>query len=286
MYVARVSKLYKTYNKLMHPVKALNGISFSIEKGSTVGLVGPNGAGKSTLIKIMVSLLSPDSGHVHLRIKKPVGYVEEEPVFLDLNVYENIMYLAELHRIPGEKIKVLLKKFGLINKRREYPNNLSHGQKKRLALLRAIIHQPEFLILDEPFSGLDPSMTLWMRDFIEDIKKRGKTIFISSHILSHLMPICDRIIFMDHGKILLDYRLKKMPLFRIFFKGEIPKDIEAEKVDDNSLLIKCEREEIPQIVEILVKNKIKIYEIRPEGIEEIYERLYGGGKNEWYFHTS
>ncbi len=276
MYIARVNKLYKTYNKLIHPVKALNGISFSIEKGSTVGLVGPNGAGKSTLIKIMVGLLSPDSGYVHLKIKKPVGYVEEEPVFLDLNVYENIMYLSELHGIPDEKIKVLFKKFGLINKVREYPNNLSHGQKKRLALLRAIVHQPEFLILDEPFSGLDPSMTLWMRDFIEDIKDRKKTILISSHILSHLMPICDRIIFMDHGKILLDYRLKKTPLFRIFFEGEIPNDIEAEEVDNHSLLIKCEREEIPQIVEVLVKNKVKIYEIRPEGIEEIYKRLYRG----------
>ncbi len=278
MFIAKVSNLHKTYNKLMHPVKALNGVSFSIEKGSTVGLVGPNGAGKSTLIKIMVGLLSPDSGYVSVKTKKPLGYVEEEPAFLDLSVYENIMYLAELHGISNERIERLFKNFGLVNKKREYPGNLSHGQKKRLALLRAIIHQPEFLILDEPFSGLDPSMALWMRNLILDIKKRGKTIFISSHILSHLMPICDRIIFMAHGKILLDYRMEKTPLFRIFFREEIPEDIEVEEVKDNSLVIRCEREKIPQIVETLVKNRVKIYEIRPEGIEEIYERLYRGDK--------
>jgi len=280
MFIAEVSNLHKTYNNLLHPVKALNGVSFTLEKGSTIGLVGPNGAGKSTLIKIMAGLLFPDSGYVKLRTKKPLGYVEEEPVFLDLNVYENIMYFAELHGISREKIEPLLKNFGLAEKKKEYPVNLSHGQKKRLALLRAILHQPEFLILDEPFSGLDPSMALWMRNLILSVKKGGKTIFISSHILSHLMPICDRIIFMNGGKILMDYTMKNKPLFRIFYKGKIPKDIEAEEVKDNSLLIRCERERIPEIVEILVKNKVKIYEIRPEGIEEIYEKLYRGGKNE------
>ena len=148
-----------------------------------MGLVGPNGAGKSTLVKIMAGLLYPDSGKVYLHVNPPIGYVQEEPTFLDTTVYKNIVYIAELNDIPHSEMEPLFEKFGLSDKKDKLPSELSHGQRKRLALLRALLYKPEFLILDEPFSGLDPSVALWIKKLIQKLKKEKVTLFISSHNL-------------------------------------------------------------------------------------------------------
>ncbi len=183
MEAVKVANIKKTYSRWLRPVKALRGVSFKIEKGTSVGLVGPNGAGKSTLVKIMAGLLYPDSGKVYLHVNPPIGYVQEEPTFLDTTVYKNIVYIAELNDIPHSEMEPLFEKFGLSDKKDKLPSELSHGQRKRLALLRALLYKPEFLILDEPFSGLDPSVALWIKKLIQKLKKEKVTLFISSHNL-------------------------------------------------------------------------------------------------------
>ncbi len=274
--VVKVVNVEKTYSRFIKPVKALRGISFDIMKGTSVGLVGPNGAGKSTLIRIMVGLLNPDKGKVYIKSKKPIGYVEEEPTFFNLPVYENLLYIAELKGISEVKVEKYIKKFELDSKRKNIPSELSHGQRKRLALLRALLYDPGILILDEPFSGLDPSISLWMRDMILSLKRKNVTLFISSHNLAYLLPIVDRVLFIRDGILIYEYFPEKEFLVKIIFEGRLPEDLDCEDVKENKAIIKTRKIEIPEIVEKLVKNGVRIYEISPVGIEEIYEKLYRG----------
>ena len=280
MEAVKVINIKKTYSRLLHKVKALRGVSFEIEKGTSVGLVGPNGAGKSTLVKIMSGLLYPDSGKVYLHLKQPIGYVQEEPTFLDTTVYENIMYVAELNDIPYSEVDTLFEKFGLSEKKNKLPSELSHGQKKRLALLRALLPKPEFLILDEPFSGLDPSVALWMKRLILKLKEEKATLFISSHNLPYLMPIVDDVIFINNGKIIHRYPLHREYLIKVVFEGRWPESVETEEIYSNKAILKVKREKIPELIEKLVSNNVKLYEFSPAGLEEVYEKIYGGGYSE------
>ncbi len=281
MEAVKVVEIKKTYSRLLRKVNALRGVSFEIEKGTSVGLVGPNGAGKSTLVKIMTGLLYPDSGKVYLNLKQPIGYVQEEPTFLDTTVYKNIAYIAELNNIPYSEMETLFEKFGLSEKKNKLPSELSHGQKKRLALLRALLHNPEFLILDEPFSGLDPSVALWMKRLIQRLKKEKKvTLFISSHNLPYLMPIVDNVIFINKGKIIHRYPLRRKYLIKVVFEGNWPESVETEEISGNKAILKVRREKIPELIEKLVRNNVKLYEFSPAGLEEIYEKIYGGGYSE------
>ncbi len=274
--IIKVKNIEKTYSKFLRPVKALKGISFELKKGVSVGLVGPNGAGKSTLIKIMVGVLNADKGEVHIKTSKPIGYVEEEPNFLDTTVFKNIKYIGELTGVPLEKINKYLKYFDLYSKKNNLPSELSHGQKKRLALLRALIYDPEIMILDEPFSGLDPSISLWMKKEILNLKRKKVTMFISSHNLSYLLPLVDTVLFIKNGKIIYTYNPSEKILIKVIFKGNLPKNIEVEEISKNKALFKIEKEKIPELVENLIENNVKIYEVSPAGLEEIYEKIYGG----------
>ncbi|AGB04621.1 ABC-type multidrug transport system, ATPase component [Aciduliprofundum sp. MAR08-339] len=280
MNLLQVKNLKKTYSKWRHPVRALRGVSFSIERGEVVGLVGPNGAGKSTLIKIIVGFLREDGGRVELRTKKPIGYVQEYPTFFDSSVELNLKYIAELTDVPVENVYSLIEKFGLHGKEKINPSNLSKGQQKRLAIIRALIHNPDFMVMDEPFSGLDPSMAIGIRKIIEELKDKRKTIFISSHNLLYLTPVCDRVIFMNQGKIVGDYNFGRSVILKVIFKGELPEDFKKYSNGEEELLIETNRENIPGIIRELVNGNLDIYEAKIEGLDRIYERIYMGGEDE------
>ena len=280
MKALEVMGVSKTYSIWRHKVKALDGVNISIPEGYTVGLVGPNGAGKSTLLKIIMGFLKEDSGIIKISSKKPPGYVPEFPTFInDLTVYDNIKYITELAGVGKEKIESLLKEFGIYNKKNVYPHELSNGQKKRLAIVRAIITDPEIIIMDEPFSGLDPTMAIDIKNKIKGLKDGRKTILISSHNLQYLSDICDRFVFMNAGKVIRTYDPNENSIIlRITYSGDIPEKYENKIKGHGTLIIETEKDKVPSIIYDLVQSGVKIYEAKIEGLDTIYERTFLGGE--------
>lgn len=210
----RVEDLTKIYGG---GVVALDGLSFSVLKGTMVGFVGPNGAGKTTAFKILTGLIRPTSGRAflngsdvvknHKGALKEVGAVVEVPEFYPfLTPIETLQYLGRLRGMKKKSIQSqateLLVLFGLQNNLNDRVGRFSKGMKQRLALAQAMLHEPSVLILDEPTNGLDPQGIIEMRKILLDLKKGGKTILMSSHMLSEIQDTCDRIIMIEHGKLL------------------------------------------------------------------------------------
>ncbi|MCO6018953.1 ABC transporter ATP-binding protein [Carnobacterium divergens] len=180
-----------------------------------VGLVGPNGAGKTTLMKLMVGLSSSSTGSIRLNdfdIKKnfldfisQVGAIIEVPIFYpSMTGFQCLSYYGKLRNINKNKILQAVKLVGLENNIQSKVRTYSLGMRQRLGIAQAIMNQPQLLILDEPFNGLDPQGVDELKDILLTTKNAGSTVFISSHTLSELEIICDRIIFMNHGEIIKD----------------------------------------------------------------------------------
>ncbi len=210
--IENLSKFYGDY-------LALDSLSIEVEKGSICGFVGPNGAGKTTLFRIIATLLKTTTGKVYVDDidieKKPdlvrnmVGYMPDFfGVYDDLKVEEYLTFYAELNQVSSieiaHKIEDLLDLVGLSDKRYVYVDALSRGMKQRLCLARALMHDPKILILDEPASGMDPRARVHMKNILKELKKREKTILISSHILPEISEICDQIIVLEKGKVVVE----------------------------------------------------------------------------------
>ncbi len=204
---------------------ALDGLDMEIRKGALYGFVGPNGAGKTTTIRIMSGLLRPDSGSVVIdgvnavkapnRIKEKFGYVPDYfGVYDNLKVSEYMEFFASCYGITGlkarKKNETLLAQVGLEEKSDAYVDGLSRGMKQRLCLARALIHDPELLIMDEPTAGLDPRTRIEFREMIKELQSQGKTILISSHLLGDLAEMCTDIGVIDHGKMVLTGNIEEI----------------------------------------------------------------------------
>lgn len=207
----RVEKLTKNYGK----TQALQGLDLSIGDGELHGFVGPNGAGKTTVMRILATLMKPDSGDAQVdeisiisqpeRARRLVGYM---PDFF--GVYDNLKAWEYLDLYAGcvgmnvkdrrRRIDEMLMLTELESKREAYVDHLSRGMKQRLCLARAMMHDPKLLILDEPASGMDPRARAEMRGILKNISHIGKTVLISSHILPELADMCDHMTILDHGK--------------------------------------------------------------------------------------
>ena len=202
--------------------KALNDVSFTVNKGEILGFLGPNGAGKSTLMKIVTCYIPPTSGTVivdgydvledSLEIRKKVGYLpEHNPLYLDMYVKEYLTFIAGIHKLNKKKEKVSnvvdLVSLGLEQNKKI--GQLSKGYKQRVGLAQALIHDPSVLILDEPTSGLDPNQLADIREVIKNIGKE-KTVMFSSHIMQEIEAICDRIVIINRGNLLVDKDASQM----------------------------------------------------------------------------
>lgn len=207
--VQSLSKVYGTQ-------KAVDNISFSLQKGEIVGFLGPNGAGKSTTMKMITGYLQPDAGTATvcgidvvqnaLAVKKKIGYLpESNPLYYDMYVKEYLAFIAGVHQLPQAKQRIaeVIALTGLQVEQHKKLGQLSKGYKQRAGLAAALIHQPEVLILDEPTTGLDPNQ---IQEIRQVIKAQGadKTVLFSSHILQEVQAICDRIIIINKGKIVAD----------------------------------------------------------------------------------
>lgn len=210
-----IKKLKKTYGR----IPALDELDMQIAKGALYGFVGPNGAGKTTAIKIITGLLLPDGGSVVIdgvdavrepnKLKERIGYVPDFfGVYDNLKVSEYMDFFASCYGIEGLKARKrymeLLGQVGLDEKADFYVDGLSRGMKQKLCLARALIHDPSLLIMDEPTSGLDPRTRYEFKEILKELREQGKTVLISSHILSDLAEICTDIGIIEQGKIVLE----------------------------------------------------------------------------------
>lgn len=204
-------KIYKNHH-------ALDGLDMEIQDGAMYGFVGPNGAGKTTTIKIITGLLRPDSGSVVIdgidalrdisRLKKHIGYVPDFfGVYDNLKVSEYLEFFSSCYGLVGLKARMralsLLEQVGLEDKVDFYVDGLSRGMKQRLCLARALLHDPDLLVMDEPTSGLDPRTRFEFKEILMDLRAHGKTILISSHVLSELSELCTDIGIIEQGKMVL-----------------------------------------------------------------------------------
>ena len=197
---------------------ALDNLDLAIGRGEIYGFVGPNGAGKTTTLKILAGLLKADAGEVYIddirlfedydRLKELIGYMPDFfGVYDNLKVMEYLEFYASAYGIETKRAqelgRELLSVVHLDGKEEHYVDELSRGMKQRLCLARALIHDPQFLILDEPASGLDPRNRFEFKEILRDLKEAGKTIIISSHILMELAEICTSIGVIEHGKMIM-----------------------------------------------------------------------------------
>jgi ABC-2 type transport system ATP-binding protein len=199
-------------------VVAVNDVSFSLERGQVLGLIGPNGAGKTTLLRILATVLRPTSGSVkilgcdsakqYLEIRKHVGYLPDFfNLYNDLTLRECLDFFArayrvESHLIPG-RVAEVLRYIELEEKRDDFIRHLSRGMVQRMGVGVLLVHSPDLFLLDEPASGLDPKARIQLRAILKKLSGEGKTVIISSHILTELSGFCSHIALMDKGRIVL-----------------------------------------------------------------------------------
>src|SRR4051812_23141388 len=196
---------------------AVDDLSFSIGKGEIFGFIGPNGAGKSTTIRFLATLLRPTSGEGRIcghsvtadpmAVRRVIGFMPDDfGVYDGMKVWEFLDFFAVAYEIPRSARKKIigevLELLDLAHKREDYVNGLSKGMKQRLCLAKTLVHDPPVLILDEPASGLDPRARLEMKALLNELRRMGKTILISSHILSELADFCTSIGIIERGKLL------------------------------------------------------------------------------------
>jgi len=210
--------------KIYGPQKAVDDVSFSIDKGEIVGFLGPNGAGKSTTMKIATGYLPATSGNIEvdgfdvtsqpMEVKRIIGYLpEHNPLYLDMFVHEYLNFIGKVYHIPSSQLKARTKEIismcGLEPEQNKLIGSLSKGYRQRVGLAQALIHNPQVLILDEPTTGLDPNQIIEIRKLIKEISK-NKTVIFSTHIMQEVQALCDRVIIINHGKIVADDLLKNL----------------------------------------------------------------------------
>ncbi len=211
MAVIEISHISKSFGK----IQAVNDVTFSIEKGEIFGLLGPNGAGKTTTIRCMLDIFKPDSGSITVlggpmteAKKERIGYMpEERGLYQDIPLERCLIYLASLKGIgkaeARRRLYPFLERFDLAAHKHKKVKELSKGMQQKAQIIATLLHQPELLIVDEPFSGLDPVNTQMVKDLLLEQHQAGTTIVLCSHQMNLVEELCDRIVLIDHGKVML-----------------------------------------------------------------------------------
>jgi ABC-2 type transport system ATP-binding protein len=194
--------------------RAVDGVTFSVPKGDIVGFLGPNGAGKTTVMNMVTGLTSPDSGQIDLlgvrngakskEVRARIGYLQEKPrIYPEMTASAYLMLFAQLYAVanPKARVRQVLERVGLTAAAERLIGAFSRGMQQRVCLARVLLHEPEFLVLDEPTLGLDPNGVADMRQIFLRMKAEGMTLLFSSHQLAEMERVCDRVIFMDRGRV-------------------------------------------------------------------------------------
>jgi ABC-2 type transport system ATP-binding protein len=215
MPTVELSHISKSFGSL----KAVNDVSFEVDKGEIFGLLGPNGAGKTTSIRILLDIFKPDQGKASIlggamteAKKNQIGYMpEERGMYQDIPLDRCLVYLGTLKGLSSAEVQkrmvTFLERFDLLTSRRKKIKELSKGMQQKAQLIATLIHEPELIIIDEPFSGLDPINTQMVKDLLREQRDKGVTILMSTHQMHQVEELCDRIVLIDHGSTLLYGRL-------------------------------------------------------------------------------
>ena len=211
MPTVEVSHLVKTFGTL----RAVDDVSFVVDKGEIFGLLGPNGAGKTTAIRILVDIFKPDQGTVSIlngpmteAKKNRIGYLpEERGLYQDVSLERCLIYLATLKGLSTAKarsqISLFLERFDLAEHKKKKVKELSKGMQQKAQLIVTLVHNPEVLIIDEPFSSLDPVNTQMVKDLLKEERSKGKTIIMCTHQMNQVEELCDRLVLINHGRTVL-----------------------------------------------------------------------------------
>jgi ABC-2 type transport system ATP-binding protein len=298
-----IDGLAKSYGA--HP--ALQRVSFTIEAGDMFGLIGPNGAGKTTLIRILATLLQPSHGQARVdghdvtknatAVRRVIGYMPDFfGVYEELKVREYLEFFASTYGIRGPKRKAtvdgVLELTDLTGKRDALIGSLSRGMQQRLGLARVLVHDPKVLFLDEPASGLDPRARIEIRALLKELRKMGKTILISSHILADLADLCNKIGLIERGKLLYAGGLKEAMsrvqgddvwLVEVFEETDRAKEIltaqgcvEAVEAADGQLRVKLRPgHQVHEIPQALIQQgfRLKLFKVADVTLEDAFLKL-------------
>lgn len=298
MNALEVKNLSKSFGKL----KAVDNVSFNVPEGSVFGLIGRNGAGKTTTIRMMMNIYSSDEGEVTLRgtkvgqdFKDRVGYLpEERGLYKKMKVWDTLLFFAELKGASGRKVnkkaKEYLKRFDLWERRKSKIEDLSKGNQQKVQFIATVLHDPEFIILDEPFSGLDPINTNLLKEIILEKKKEGKVIIFSTHLMDFAEKMCDHIAMIDHGKIILSGSLSEIKSkyaarnVSLNYEGDISflkNSSIVKNVSDfgNTTGIELnEASQAKELLKLLVENNVNIkrFDANEISLHEVFVKLAGG----------
>ena len=238
MEILKLEDIVKTYTGK----RAVDGVSFEVPTGSIFGLLGPNGAGKTSLIRIITTITRADEGVVYFNGEKlnsshpsQTGYMpEERGLYKKMKVGEHLMYLAQLKDMTRSDAKATIsgwfEKFGISDWWEKKVQELSKGMQQKIQFIATVVHRPKLLILDEPFSGLDPINTNLIKDEIDLLHQNGTSIIFSTHRMEQVEEICEHIVLINEGKNVLQGKVAdikdsfKENLFRVEYEGELPVD--------------------------------------------------------------
>jgi len=281
----------KEVSKTFENTKAVDNISLNIPKQSIFGLLGPNGAGKTTLIRMITNILYQDSGTITLADLPPnmarhhyIGYMpEERGLYKKMKVGEQLLYLARLKNMSYQKAKTQidywLKKFDIADWWKKEVGELSKGMQQKIQFITTVLHQPSLIILDEPFSGLDPINANLIKDEIFNLKKQGATIIFSTHRMEQVEEICEQIALINKGKILLEGNVKSLKnrfkenKYQVNYVGELPvfetEHINIIQQDENGFIIQLRPEQSPnEALQQLIAKNVEVH-----GFNEILPSL-------------
>jgi ABC-2 type transport system ATP-binding protein len=296
MTAVEVSHLVKYYADMT----AVNDLSFSVEPGEILGLIGPNGAGKSTTIKIILDFMKPDSGEVKIfgqkmneAFKDQIGYLpEERGLYKRLTAIELILYLASLKGMDKataeKKANALLEQTGMLEYKKKKNKEMSRGMGQLIQFIVTVIHDPELIILDEPFSGLDPVRTETVQNIIGHLRNEGKAIILSTHQMNKVEELCDRVLMINKGYTVLygdlmetraKFRRNSVLVATDEELGNLPGVVDR-KFNKDSLELVLAPDTTPQaILDRLRDRRITInrFEVTTPSLNEIFLNLVGGG---------
>jgi len=295
MSVVQVVDVGKNYGSKV----AVSALSFTVEPHEIFGLIGPNGAGKTTTIRMLMDIIQPDSGQVTILGEKPgeatkekLGYLpEERGLYKKLTVIETISYLASLKGMDPRSIQAradaLLEQTGMLANKKKRVEELSKGMAQIIQLIVTIIHDPDLVVLDEPFTGLDPVNTERVRQLLVDLRDQGKAVILSTHQMNQVEAVCDRILMVNDGRSVLYGALDDI---RSEHRGHavlVKSDAEVPQVPgvaqrrvhkDHTELILEDASTSQQVLEELVKTGIPIdrFEVATPSLNEIFLQVVGG----------
>lgn len=277
--VLEVQKLDKSFGK----IQILHGIDFSVGSGEVYGLIGQNGAGKTTLIRLISGLMKPTRGNISVNTNRPfIGYMPQSCRFDDnSSVAKTIAFFASVKKANVSNGLALCRKLELdTGKKVKY---LSPGQQKKLQIVIAMTGDPDFYILDEPTAGLDPKATYEMMEVIKSIQQQGKSILVSSHILSDMDEICTHTAIMEKGrlvhagKIEESYIVKTSPVpwdTAEMLKKDYPIQIQISR-DNTTLTVSVDKSKVSELIKELTAHEISVYEVSASNVKNVVQQQIG-----------